>query len=358
MGSHNASAEFVYEISNGFIISGGYDKQLNIYNEDFKKIIEIKDFQEWPSSIYEIEKTGNEKKYEIIVNCRQEIYFIVLDLENLKFNINKKGLRHISNITSIEMEKNCYIIAGETGVYYFSNLGFETKNIHRKKILDKAFKYGIKIDNNIIALTSNKILFNGEDELIFYNFNTKKIVKTINNYSFINSVNGLYLMKINIAKNILLCACQKYFPNQKNGILLVNPEVGKNDVIEPFYDTGEFEVFCFCQIYINQSYTNYFFVGGFDIEKREGGIKLYQLICDEETSNAKIEFVLDIVIEKGENIKGIEKPINGIIQSKKKGNIIVSSWDGNTYLFTPPNLNFFLFNDTLSKTRENFFSMV
>ena len=61
-----------------------------------------------------------------------------------------------------------------------------------------------------------------------------------------------------------------------------------------FYETYNFEVYCFCQIVIFENnhknipnleinnkegnkkiITDYFFVGGFDIEKREGKIKLY-----------------------------------------------------------------------------------
>lgn len=57
--------------------------------------------------------------------------------------------------------------------------------------------------------------------------------------------------------------------------------------------------------------------------------------------NTKIENVLDIVFEKDNNFLGLERPISSIIQTKKKGNIIVSSWDGNIYLLTSPNLDFF-----------------
>ena len=355
MGAHENTAEFLFEISNGFIISGGYDNKLFIYNESFNKIIEIKDFKDWPNSICEIQNNKNENIYKIVVNCRLEIYFIILDLENNIFNMYKKSLPHISNIICFEIKKNTYIISGDMGVYYFSDLTPEKEKFSPKKISKNPYKCGIKINSNTVALASNRILTKGKDELIFYNSESKKIVKSISNYSFINNVNGLYLMNIDETNNILLCACKKYFPDQKNGILLVNPEIGGNDVIEPFYDSGEFEIFCFCQIYLKGISSNYFLVGGFDIEKREGAIKLYQLICNRETSKAKIEFILDIVIEKGENYQGFEKPINCIIQSKKNGNIIASSWDGKIYLFSPPNLDYYLLNDTISKSNEKLF---
>ena len=48
---------------------------------------------------------------------------------------------------------------------------------------------------------------------------------------------------------VLLCACKKYIKDQKNGILLVNPQLGENKEIKnPFYDTGDYEVYCICPI--------------------------------------------------------------------------------------------------------------
>ena len=349
IGYHDFAAEFVKEISNGFIISGGYDKKINIYNDKFNKIIQVKDFSDTPHSIYEISKNRKEKEkiYKLIVCCRQEIYFIILDFEENKFNISKKVLPHISNIICLEERKNSYLISGETGVYYFSNLENSEKPFNSKKILEKPYKSGIKISKNIIALTSNNILPNGKDEIIFYNSNKKEISKTIQNYSFITTINGLYLMNIDERNKILLCACKKYLPNQRNGILLINPQIDNKDIINPFYDTDQFEVYTFCQIYLNtnKSYSNYFLVGGFDVQKREGMLKLYELVCDEKIYEAKIKYILDIQIEKKGNFNGFDRPINCIIQSKKNGNIIASSWDGNIFLFTHPNLNFFLFNN-------------
>ena len=153
-------------------------------------------------------------------------------------------------------------------------------------------------------------------------------------------------MELNEKNKILLCACKKYSPQQKNGILLVNPQLEDNlEVINPFYDTDYFEVFCFCQLFINKNnikYNNFFLVGGFDNEKAEGVIKLYKLIKEERTCNTKIEFILDIVFESNGNFEGFELPISSIIQSKKTGNIIISSWDGKIYLLTPVHLDFFL----------------
>ena len=123
----------------------------------------------------------------------------------------------------------------------------------------------------------------------------------------------------------------------------------------PFYKTDNFEVNCFCPISIitnkNKDYNNiddeykkniqiedtdFFFVGGYDLEKREGIIKLYKIIYGEKTINTKIEFLQDIETDS------IDSPINCIIQSKISGNILVTSYNGNIYLFTKPNINFYL----------------
>ena len=94
-----------------------------------------------------------------------------------------------------------------------------------------------------------------------------------------------------------------------------------------------------------KSYSDYFLVGGFDSEVGEGAIKLYKLIRSESVCNTKIEYILDIVFEINEKFEGFERPITSIIQSKKNGNIIVSSWDGKIYLLTTPNLDFFCNNN-------------
>ena len=351
IGNHKKEVEYVKELSNGFIISGGLDNNLIIYdNETFKKIFEIKDFKDWPYNIYEIiNKEKDDKNLEIIVCCKKEIFFLLLDTEELTFNIYKKSLNNISINICLEMGKNTYIISGETGVYNLTNFMYNSERFNSKKISDTPFIGGIGINDNIIALTSNSIFPNGNDKLIFYNYNKKFFVsKKIENYSFVLSQNGIILMDLNEKNKILICACKKYSSGRNNGILLVNPQLEDyQEVIEPFYDTNEFEVYCFCQLYLSnkKSYNDYFLVGGFDSELGEGVIKLYKLIRSESVCNTKIEYIIDIVFEINEKFEGFERPITSIIQSKKNGNIIVSSWDGKIYLLTTPNLDFFCNNN-------------
>ena len=349
IGNHSKEAEYIKEISNGnILISGGTDNNIIFYdNKSFDKIKEIKELKEWPNNIYEkINKEKDEKSLELIACYRNEIAFIIIDSDKNKFIIKSKTIKKISIVTCFEMRNNSYIISGETGIYHIIDHSNYMEKLTINKILEGSYMGGIRINKNKIVYTSNSILPNGSDQLIFYNFNTKKISKTIKNNSFSISQNGLSLMELNENKKILLCACKKYSSNQKNGILLVNPDSEeRQEISNPFYDTNTFEVLCFCQIFVNKNnktYNNFFFVGGFDTENGEGMIKLYKLIYNDKVCNTKIEYILDIVFENNDDFLGFERPISSIIQCKNNGNIILSSWDGNIYLLTEPNLDFFV----------------
>ena len=134
-----------------------------------------------------------------------------------------------------------------------------------------------------------------------------------------------------------MCACTKYYNDQKNGILVFCP-IDKT-IKDNFYDTGDFEVFCFCSLKnsIDNGLVdiNYILVGGYDNNLNQGLIKLYEIIYDETIESTKLNFIRNI-----HNLSFIKEPINCIIQSSKTGEIIVTSWDGSVNLFTKPNLEF------------------
>ena len=162
---------------------------------------------------------------------------------------------------------------------------------------------------------------------------------------------------------VLLCACKKYSQFQKNGILIVNTQLGDNrEVDKPFFDTGNFEVYCFCPILnvvdpiiknkkennnIKLEETNYFLVGGFDTRIREGKICLYKINYGDKAYNTTIEYIQDIIIKDKSNIDYFNGPINCLVQSKTTGNILVSCYNGNIYLLTPPNINYYLKEDRI-----------
>ena len=129
----------------------------------------------------------------------------------------------------------------------------------------------------------------------------------------------------------------KYYKEQNNGILILclNSKKIKNN----FYDTGEFEVFCFCSLKTNKENNNknYILVGGYDNDIAEGLIKLYEIIFDEndKIENTQIKFISTI----HDKVK-FDQPINCIIQSSKTEEIIVTSWDGSVNVFSKPNFDF------------------
>ena len=119
------------------------------------------------------------------------------------------------------MKENDFIITGKGGSYHYTDLFNEAKR-SKFNITDKAYCGGIKIDDNNVAITSNDKISNGENKLLLFNTNNKKSY-SINDYSFVDSVNGLALMtKEDIKCNyrVLLCACKNYKKKQKNGIFL------------------------------------------------------------------------------------------------------------------------------------------
>ena len=356
IGENNKPFEYVKELNNTkFIIAGTEDKLIrydNSYNNE-KKI-------NFPNCKYygfcELEKD----KILFYSNNILKLY----SLENLK---EMKGeIKNISNIifkNIIQIKRDKFIICSENNILQMKNL---TNNNQQKfkEIYKKAYRGAIKINNNHYAFTSNRILSNGEDEIIIFNKISKKFTE-IKGYSFLLSKNNLSIISIpdkyNKTKNdkLLFCACKKYFNSQKNGILLLKLKIIDNSISETykiFDSTGNFEVHCFCNIFkVNNNNktdnmkkeienTEYILIGGYDINKRKGLIKLYKIIYNEDIERIKIEYIQDIQIGKdikninSKSFKGFKKPITCIKQSEENENLLISSFDGNIYLFSQPNL--------------------
>jgi hypothetical protein len=228
-------------------------------------------------------------------------------------------------------------------------------------IADGLFYNGIKINKNIFAFTSKKLLSKGKDSIIFYNMLYKNIFNTINNYSFNISQNNLTLIPEeddNSINKILLCACKKYIRGEKNGILLLKLELNKNiKITEKFYDTANYEIYCFCPILKFENDLNilnkenkkitdskYFLAGGFDYNRKQGSIKLYKINYNNEIfEKTEIEYIQEIEVKKPNNkninnFRGFKGPITCITQSKVNGNILITCLDGNVYLFSYPTI--------------------
>ena len=338
--------EFIKELDNNEFIVGGKNN-LNFLDEKFninyEKIIRL----EKDNIIYNIcERAKNEEDTDMKIIICSENETLLLTQKGSKSNIKK--ILENSSFNCVEVKINNHIFCEDDGIAHYVNLFDMTDDSKDKKFsIDNKCSYRglIVINEDIVALTSNKILSKGEDKLIFYNIPTNLIyTNEIYKYSFNTSPNGLTLIT-NTKNNlkILLCACKKFISKQKNGILLVIIN-GKNIEFHKFYDTKNFEVYCFCQIYQkdknilinNDKLTDLFLVGGFDSKKSVGIIKLYKMEYSDNNKNIEIKFIQDILINDNNDIiyKG---PINCIIQTKIERKILISFSNGYIYVMTPPN---------------------
>ena len=293
---------------------------------------------------------------QIALCGNKELYLTSLYLELLEQSTERYPISNIFGFSAIEMKKNNYVVVGKKGISYLVNLFTSTTSenvIIQEKV---AYFNSIRINDNMIALVSNSIYPEGQDILNFLNLKKKKLYQNeVKGYSFILSPNGLELISESIKSDkYLLCACKKYSNSQKNGILLVNCQIAPNTTAEKekFIDTDNFEVHCFCPILnvidnedskeakIEQ--TNFLLVGGFDNDLREGVIRLYKIYYGDKASITDIEYLQDIPFKEKENIDEFNGPVNCLIQSKKTGNILASCYNGNIYLLTPPNINYYL----------------
>ena len=383
---------FIKQLSNGYYIINKSDNNLYIYDIYFNYMMNIEGFKDHIFNICE-KINNNEKKenenLEIVLCTKDDVNLIEMDFKKIKSKIKSYNLSPNIYLNCLEIKDSNYICLGYEGVDQYFDL-FSENYVQKNNITNIPCFNSIKISENIIALVSNSILPKGKDELIFYNIKTKSWSE-IEGYSFVLSQYGLALMqreeneeksnekkkkrkKKNRTTNnengikmnrILLCACKQYNLEQKNGILIINAELSNNiDIKKPFYNTDYFEVHCICPISkvenSNENYDNideeykknikiieteYFLVGGFDEEKGEGRIKLYKLIYSNEVFDTKIEYLQDIEFFEDENFEGFEGPINCIMQSKITGNILINCYNGEIYLLTQPNINYYLENE-------------
>ena len=355
---HYKSAKYCGQLSNGFYLSYGEGNSIFIFGKNYELKLEIKNLDD---SIYSICEKRSKKfnSIEIIACCNKNLNLIDINKTNLKYSVKQYQIPDIICFSCCDMNNNNYIISGESIVVDFEDL-FDTRKLSKThKFLRKTYRSSIKINDKIAALTSNSLIKNGEDCLLLCNIKKQKIEMKISGYSHIYDSNGLASIIIE-NKTILLSGCKKYFQDQKNGILLVYNLLEKEDKIkEKFYPTGNFEVNCICPIYdiqnnninsdnINESYmdniqktpTKFFLAGGFDSEKGEGIIQLYKVSNDNEDDISSIEYLQDIEYDSSE-FQGFEMTVTCIKQSEINGNIIISCLDGNIYLFSRPNFEFY-----------------
>ena len=376
---HAGAAEFIIEITNNYFLSYGFNYDIFLYDNNFKKVDEYSIHSKLSDNV---NNNIQISKNDTIICTNKGVD--IFTFNNTQSKIDK--IQKIINSPSIFFFKpanNDYILATRNQFKILKSLNqyYKEENI--------TLAGGIQIGENDFAFTSNSNLPNGKDKIYFFNSNTAELLDGIieKEYSFTVSQHSMELISNKKGeKTFLLCACTKYKKGQENGIVVINLENYDNDI----FKTGGFEVFCFCPIYIiieisskqkeiKPYSTNYFLAGGFDTEMKKGAIKLFRLIIEEKKDDSgknksHIEFVQDIVFENKkvkkfknsmeENIRnqngkkkleydliyftGFQRNISCITQSKKTGKLLITCWDGNVYLFSAPNISFYLNQDCLS----------
>ena len=363
IGQHNSTAEYIKELSNGFFISGNggdiNNNEIFIYNQIGEKLFEIYDLEDNPYNVYEINDEENKNKNIIEVIACLETVFYIINIQNDK--LDYRGFKSNNYKMFLELKEEECLFLGDNGATISSSFFKNKNNSSWSELLSTlCFKASIVINKNYAAFIIDKINFYGEAKLLFYNILTKEFFKEIKDYSFTTSSNGLCLIQReekNSSYKVLLCACKNILKKNKNGILLIN--INNLEEKEYFYHTDYFEVNCLCPLLLVNNLnrkeeditnkenikiidTDYFLAGGFDNEKRKGYIQLYKI--EKENEDITIEYIQDIIFETHENFKDFEREISCITQSKITGNILVTSWDGNVYLFSPPNIDFYYEN--------------
>ena len=355
---------YTKNLSKGHYLIAGNKHNILIYNPFFEKKLEISLYST-PQNIYEIEdKNIPKEKIKLLVCCRDELVLILINIENYSYEKIIKSKEYYICYNSYFNLENEYLINGIKGGFLFT----ENKiNYRINKIFDVNYINGINIKENIFAFTSNDLVPHGENKLLIYDFDTNETLKEIKNYIFKISNSGLAVINlkkiksINLDRQILLCSCASDLKNGKNGFLFVDINTKKNEFMECFYDTKEFEPHCFCQISVvenNNSIddditkeknidikeTEYFLVGGFDPMKRIGCVKLYKIVYNVKNDKINTKYLLDIETEDVDKFKGFDMDVTCISQSKITGNLLITCLDGNVYLFKRINLELFLKN--------------
>ena len=359
------TAEIIKEI-NDHILNVG-NKNIYIFKSEDEKQAKIDTIED---RILNFEKYNDDK---VILCTKNKIFFYKLQ-EKPEEILKKLKDKNLNFMFKIDDKDNSYALCHKDKVSIIKYLKEKYEERNHTIISNDYYREGISINKDIFALVSNSIISRGKDILTIYDIKKKKDIKMFKG-SFIFSSTGLKTLLYknknksdNKSELFLLCACKKYIKGQKNGILLIyNFNSEKVNIKHKFFPTDKFEVHCFCQILDlsnpehklkpELNYINYFFVGGFDIAKNKGSIKLYKInkIKKNNEEIFELEIIQDIVIPKTGNFKGFKGAISCIEQSQKNKNIYITSWNGNVFLFKNLWLSKFLENPT-KDTLFNFYN--
>ena len=348
--------EIVEQLSDGNILCS-IGTKINIYDQsfNFKSDLSFDDL----TYIREINIKSSEKDTtQFVAYSKQQ-----LTIFKLKNNIiHKTTKKNYCCSFYLDIKENLKIISGECGTKFLDGEFNEINDYENDKLKNKSFRSGIKIDQNIIALASRDLDVAGENKLLFYNFNSKKIVDEISGYSFAQYPKSLELFPKDKPR-MLMCCCEKVNNKKQNGILFINLDILKKTDSEIkkiknnnkeeylfFYNSENFKANCFCllltqQHIINNSsnllqeyniYEPYFLAAG---EEKKAGRSFGKIVLFQVQFNNSN---FNLVIERNAiDYEIIDKSITSMILTTKNENLLATN--GNeVYIFKKPNLNGYL----------------
>ena len=370
----NKGIDFIKEYKSGFICGGTGYNFLELYDRNHQKIFKDINLEGNILNNIVINEFNNDISIKACFNDRVLKYDFKDNIPKIeKDNLDNKIYSSSSLSYFYEVYYNHYLIVNSIKIV---STIYDSKitRVNKRFINIPSVKSIIKINDEILAFKSCDLYDINKNKIIFYDIKKfEEYPKVISGYSFIHTPYGLSVVGEDgpPPKNkILLCACKKYSEGQKNGILLINLQLSETDIKKNtfFYDTGDFEVYCFCPILIiNYSEiikndfiykeTKYVLVGGYDSKKQKGSIKLFKLIFDNDSYKNEIEFLQDI----DDEYTLFNGPVTCIKQEKYSldKNILVTSWDGSISLFSGPNIDYYLKmdeNEEVYNHYESFFS--
>ena len=188
---HKNISEFTKNINNKILINVGTENKISVFNDSLKIIDKI-NLNNWVNSL-EYRSLDNDN-LSIIVCTKNEILTIYFSTDYL-IN-NHLTLKRGSFNFLLKVNNNQFLICEEK----FISMEKEGFNILNKKNFFKCFegyyREGIKLNESLIAFTSNKVVSRGEDKLIIYDYLKEIIVLEKFDYSFILSSTGLSVIYI------------------------------------------------------------------------------------------------------------------------------------------------------------------
>ena len=330
---HSESVKFFLILKNGYFLSCGNSGEIILYNQDFKILLKKDNFDD---ILYHITEINDYKEnIELIACYGQYVYELLINKTNYKVVFKKYEVPKKKTLYCEKIKDDEYVIAGINGaikVIDMFNDSIDEKMIYN--LLEFSVKTGLVINHKYVVLISNELIPKGLNKLVICNLFENKAEYSISDYSFNLSENSLSFITLDKSSNILLCAIKKYKSNQKNGILVVDMNLVRGkDLQYRFYDSGNFQPYCFCQLFK----SSYILVGGHDLNKRSGMIRMYNI----NNNINDLMYIQDIEITEDEIDNKFDMPVNNIVQIKETGKLIITCLDGYIFLFSKPNLDYY-----------------